>query len=263
MIADADGELEPDQWPLVIPYINGIINNTPLPSLGGLAPVTVHTGAVAHDPLSIVFYGNPPRVTELPPTAAAVHHHVATLQQHLEEAYNTARHAQDARRRQHGRRQLDIEDDAPVFEVGDFVLVARTAARNRDKTRTQWTGPAVVTRIVGPLVYEVTDLITDGVTEHHARFLKRYSDNSLAVTPQLKRFIAHAGTGYVAEFVVAHRLTDAGYELLVHWEGCTAAEDSWEPLERLHQQAPRFTTAYMRTVPHAEREAMRAALRRD
>ena len=140
------------------------------------------------------------------------------------------------------------------FAVGDYVLTASHA--DRSKVRPSWEGPARVIAVEpSGLVFLVQSLITSETKRYHARFLKRYSDASLTITPQLKEYIAFNSVGSVIHAIVGHRRLPGGpWELQVQWapdedvEEPAAVETTWEPLIQIFKDAPIAVRRYVRLL---------------
>src|SRR5690606_29098084 len=55
------------------------------------------------------------------------------------------------------------------FSPGDYVLVSRKGVRKGDKLRLWWTGPFLVTDIIGDNLYRVTNLLGKSYDVHSCR----------------------------------------------------------------------------------------------
>ena len=252
----AEARLDHGQWPSLLPIVASVINHSPSTVLDGLAPVTVHCGLPAINPVAVAFL---PTERELRPVdigSVNFKLHVKQLQEQLAASGQRVRDLP-------ARRRAAQPGETPVdFEVGSYVLVAqRGEKQRRDKLAVKWRGPARVTAFVGPLVAKVEDLVTGEVSEVHCQHLKRYADSDLVVSKQVVASAAYSGSGYVVRALLDHRFTPAA-ELLVSWEGYGAEEDSWEPLSVIMADVPAAVRQYARTVQDRERrEELLAYLR--
>lgn len=243
----AESRLDHGCWPSLLPIAAAVINHSPCSVLDGLAPVTVHCGLPAINPVAVAFL---PTARELRPvdiTSVNFRAHVTQLQEQLsgyrQRVLDTPARS---RARQPGERPVD-------FEVGCYVVVAlRGDKQRRDKLAVRWRGPARVVGFVGPLVAKVQDLVTGDVSEVHCQHLKRYADKDLVVSKQLVAFAAHSGSGFVVRAFLDHRLSPTA-ELLVSWEGFSAEEDSWEPMSVMLADVPAAVRQYARTVQDRKR----------
>ncbi|ETM52892.1 hypothetical protein L914_03557, partial [Phytophthora nicotianae] len=76
-----------------------------------------------------------------------------------------------------------------------------------------------------------------------------YADNSLAVTEDLLRHVAHNSEGLVVDTFLSTRYNtnEKRHELLVHWRCLDTVEDSWEPATVLLQDVPVAVKAFVRS----------------
>jgi len=240
-----DNDIDDEQWPTILPVVNAVLNNTPTPTLGGHAPITVFTGHPPFNPLDIIFS---PAIKDLVPTVPTAQHiidSVVTMQQRLHDATEAVQHTPQRKLKQRGT--------AIDFTVGDYVLTARRA-KLRDKTRPIWEGPAVVLEQLNDRVYRVQDLGSDYIQELHAEFIKRYADMTLTVTPQLRQFAAAGGRGEIIDHIDSHRLNPKTrrWEVLVRWQAYDDEEPTWQPLDRIKADAPTVVNSYIRTIKSPE-----------
>ncbi|ETM37608.1 hypothetical protein L914_15871 [Phytophthora nicotianae] len=124
--------------------------------------------------------------------------------------------------------------------------------------RVKWCGPAQVTAATSNWIFEIENLVTGERREAHASRLKFYADNSLAVTEDLHRHVAHNSEGHVVDTFLSTRYNtnEKRHELLVHWRGLDTVEDSWEPATVLLQDVPVAAKAFERS--HQDDEAVQA-----
>jgi hypothetical protein len=240
-----DARLAEDEWVYVLPNVNSVLNHSPTAVLGGLSPVTVMTGLRASSQLDVVFRRPLAEIVSMGvSTMTAVTAHVERMRDviyHRHELVAAVPH------RRHQSRPGEQEVD---FAEGDYVLVA--SVTRRDKTRPVWQGPARVVAVVHDRVYTVEDLVTSSRKDIHAQYLKRYADKDLVVTPQLLAFTAFNGRGNVIENIIGHREHLGQWELQIHWESESVEEASWEPLQRVFQDAAATVRRYVRLVADSE-----------
>ncbi|ETV98988.1 hypothetical protein H310_08461 [Aphanomyces invadans] len=72
---------------------------------------------------------------------------------------------------------------------------------------------------------------TSSTREAHSSRLKFYADDSLEVSEELLRHVAHNADGHVVDEFLDCRYNDRlpAYELLASWLGLQDIENSWEP----------------------------------
>ena len=245
--------LSEDDWPSWLPLVVSTINHSPSATLGGLCPVTVHTGLPPTNPLAVVFLPDPRDLVNVAPSITDIRAHTAAVALELH-SFRARVDAVPPRTRRPQRGEVPVD-----FEIGHYVLVAKHGPAARDKLRPIWSGPARVVAAPSPHVFTVEDLITSDRTDVHAAFIKSYADSQLVVSPQLLAFVAHCGRGYIVEAIVDHKLRPA--QLLVRWEGFP--EPSWEPLATVFHDTPVTVRQYARTVGNAEQRAVLLGLLRD
>ena len=132
--------------------------------------------------------------------------------------------------------------------IGEFVLVYAPVPRN--KMRIQWLGPFRVVDTIHDWVYVVEDINTHTRRSVHTNRIKPYADKKFAVTEDVYNQVAY-DTKFHFDFFVDWRENNAGkLELRVRWVGFEANEDSWEPVDRVHEDIPILTIQYLRTIAH-------------
>jgi hypothetical protein len=249
-----DAQLPEDEWWYILPNVNFLLNHTPTGVLGGLAPVTVMTGLQQSSQLEVVFQPAAGLVSFSSASLPAIRAHVEHMRSVIYD-----RHAFILALPGRAQRVLSGQQEVD-FAVGDYVLVANTT--RRDKTRSTWTGPArVVATSSADCVFTVEDLITSAHRDVHARFLKRYADSDLVITPQLLSYTAFNSRGNVIENIIDHRLIQGQWHLLIHWESEDMEDATWEPLIGIWRDAAATVRRYVRLVPaQADKQRLSAAL---
>jgi hypothetical protein len=222
-----EAQLPLEQWPYALPAVNSAINNNVSAALGGLCPRTVFLGRPRVDPLAIIFNPTTGACTVMPPPPDLVRQCTETLMEDLADYRKTV---SEVKHRHHIAKDLRV---TPVhIQPGDYVMVARTGAQLRDKTRSIWEGPAVVLRNVDsePLIFVIQDI----------------------------------NTGYVVDHIAGHRVLNGKWQLLIVWQGDTEADDeprqSWEPLEAMSRDVLTLVRRYARTLQGDPQEAFQQAL---
>ena len=142
------------------------------------------------------------------------------------------------------------------FAVGDYVLVRVAVPRN--KLRVKWLGPMRVVDTVHDRVWILEDLLTKKRQTVHGQRLMKYADRQLQVTEDLCNQIAYDDVFQVEKFINWRITDDDEMEVRVRWLGFTAAGDSWEPPQRLHEDVPVMLEQYFKAemekggTPHME-----------
>ena len=99
-------------------------------------------------------------------------------------------------------------------------------------------------------MFTVQDIVTEQSRTVHETYLKRYSDKSLVVNDELRRFAAHGGLGFDIEVLTGHRQQGRSWQVLVKWDGYE--EPTWEPLDRLAADVPEMLRKYTNSVVNAQ-----------
>lgn len=245
--------LSEDDWPSWLPLVVSTINHSPSATLGGLCPVTVHTGLPPTNPLAVIFLPDARDLVNVAPSVADIRAHTESVASELH-AFHDRVDAVRPRTRPPQRGEVPVD-----FEIGSYVLVAKHGPSARDKLRPIWSGPARVVDAPSPLVFTVEDLITSARTDVHAAFIKSYADSQLVVSPQLLAFVAHCGRGYIVESIIDHKILPA--QLLVRWEGFS--EPTWEPLATVFHDTPVSVRLYARTLDDPAQRLLLLGLLRD
>ncbi|ETP28616.1 hypothetical protein F442_22109, partial [Phytophthora nicotianae P10297] len=122
------------------------------------------------------------------------------------------------------------------FSVGDYVLKSRVDEKVGNKLLVTWIGPFVITR-ADSHSFRVRNLISGKESDVHASRLKFYADKSLNVNEELLEHVASQGIVLKVDGIRDHRWNDRikDYELLMHWHGLGAIEDSWEPMKSVRK----------------------------
>ncbi|KAF4147751.1 Chromo (CHRromatin Organization MOdifier) domain [Phytophthora infestans] len=242
--------LQPREWPSVIKIVQMVLNNTPSPALGGVAPITAMTGLKAMGPSDHLVIPGPFKTTTLEKIQLKQRVNVTRLQGALENMHKRITEV-NATLRASGRRTHDKKKGAVMtqFDIDDFVLYADVWQHTRSKLRDKWCGPAQVVATVSNWVFEIQNLITGQRKEAHASRLKFYADRSLNKTEELLLHIAHNSEGHVVDSLLEARYNrqEKRHQIKVRWQGFDSAEDSWEPATNLFQDVPAAVKGFART----------------
>ena len=136
----------------------------------------------------------------------------------------------------------------PNFEVGDFVLVRRAQDKGH-KLTFKWQGPKRITKIVSPLVYEVTSLVSNKFENVHAARIILYR-NDLDGKVVSKELMSHA-VHTEAHYEDIHRLRElkkngGEFFVRVEWEGLPDEIDhTWESTKNLNEDVPEMLREFL------------------
>ena len=246
----AGAELNLNDWPSFVPLVGLALNHSPLPSLDGLAPVQVMTGLPAHNVLRAV-YRRPDGTVHAFDTREkvwlSVTQYVSSIRSEMDDW-----HARVAGTSVAPHPRVNTHD----FAVGEFVFRLYTDSKPRSKLLGRWLGPYEVISVDSAHQCTLRDIVTGKRLVTHVSHMKLFSDKGLHVSPQLTRFIAHSGDGYVLETIAGHRVhDDLGPQLFCLWRGFSRDEGTWEGVPQLSRDVPAQVKAYCNKLqPLTERK---------
>ena len=245
----------PREWPQLCPLVQSAINHTPTAALNGLAPITVFTGLPAGNPLDAVFFPhNNNGISKPSSTGVDIVSLTEELRKSMDELHKGVK---EKRANLKETAQENQKGKLPNFDIGDYVLVAKTFAGIKGhKLSAKWYGPMQIVGALTPWVYEVKNLLTEVVSKAHITHLKFYHDPTLGVTEELKLQLAHDGVGYEVEKLDGHRKHNGRWELKVVWLAFQPTEATWEPIMQLYKDVAAMVRAYLKGLQcqtHAER----------
>jgi hypothetical protein len=218
--------------------------------LNNHTPFAAFLGRLPTSPLDVIFLPDSSEFVTIKPTTAEIADIITSITNDLHIIHDHVSEAADRPKPQRpGEQPVD-------FGIDDYVLYADNSARVTDKTRTHWLGPARVVNQVESdphsLAFLIQDLVNDKVKQVHASHLKRYADKDLVITPQLKEYIAQAGSGATFSNIIGHQFQNRQWKLKIHWEGYPAEEATWEPFTVLATDAAIMTQRYVKSLPDSD-----------
>jgi len=253
----SETRLDAESWIELLPVVNFAINNSPSRRLHGHAPVEAFVGHAPTSPLDVIFR---PAASEFSTISVDSDTFKAKIQQLQDALFDIHSNIQSvAPRKRQPRKGATVID----FDIGDYVLTARTTLRDKDKTRTPWQGPARVTAKVNDRTFVVTNLLNNTTSEVHADHIKRFANKDFTVTTQLRDFIAHGGALALVSKIIGHRRKGTQWELHVCWEGYLDSDATWEVLPSLMHDVPVMTRRYANSIDNeTQRKELLAEVKR-
>jgi len=270
----SENRMQFKDWMTLLPAVLMVLNHSPSPTLGGLAPFTVMSGRDPEHPLDAVFRLRDRKVQrsgEIGKEAVQVSYSqkamraTQDLQRELERIHKLVRSAKSKKRSANLRAQKKRESAAKRrgitphggYSVGDYVLAARLNPTN--KLQCRWLGPMRVVRVLSDWTYCVESLTTGRRYDRHANVLKRYCDSSLRVTQDLLSVVKHDDAVYLVKRILEWRVHPETMELqlLIEWDGLLSA--SWEPLQTMAEDVPQRVQQFC--DQHAKDPGARTLLR--
>ena len=142
----------------------------------------------------------------------------------------------------------------PMFEVGDYVLVARVRKPGRVPKLVQtWTGPWRVVPGGSEHVRVVEDIVTGETKEVHVVRMRPYADSSLVVGVEVREVFEM--TKHQGEFKIAHAISVGKdparvgeYRVQIAWVGLEDEEPTWEPMSTVYADAPKYLEQKLRRM---------------
>ena len=224
-----------------------ILNQLPSPSLAGVAPVTAMSGRDAMSPMDTIALPGHVVSATLEQIELSQRQYVTAAREALDQMHKQLSVANEKKREKARKSQAKAKGvKSAQFMVGDYVLYQDVWQHKRDKLRTTWCGPAVVSLVVSDWVYEIRNLITAGVRRVHASRLRFYSDQNLHMTKDFLAHVAHISEGFEVEKIVDVREHEKGngFEVFIKWLGLQSVENSWEPAQNIFEDVPVIFRAY-------------------
>ena len=237
-----------ERWPELLPYVQYIHNTTPSPSLGGRSPIECAFGYKPKDPLALALWTGTNMKnckTQVAKAAELRGAHLTDLSARLQELHQSLVTAQSEQQGRNQSRRKYKGAKLPTFDVGTFVLMGRRVG-NQEKLMLRWQGPYEVVDVPSPLIRGIRILgkpDSDLITIHVSR-IRMFADSKLNVTDTLVESAQHDARAFEVKDVVGHRVESGELELLVHWLGFSAADRTYEPIDKLLDNA----NVYLRTA---------------
>ena len=141
----------------------------------------------------------------------------------------------------------------PVYKLG-----------SAPKLVTTWTGPWRVVSGGSPHVYNVQDIVTGETKEVHVVRMRAYVDSSLAVGAEVQglfEMTKHQGEYEIQDILnIGEDPLNAGdYKVQVAWVGLDDEDPTWEPVEVMFKDVPKFLVRKLKQMrlPKRVRNALR------
>ena len=242
-----ENKLPTHDWPYLLPVIQHAINHAPSDRNDGIAPITAVLGAEPDSPLDHILLPHKPQPQFLNTMKPNIEHLVRDLRSKIGAIHRRIQHRRD----RIIARNLRCCRGAHVnFQIGDFVLMAKTRILPGNKLMAKWLGPMRIDSCVNDHVYMVSNMATGKTWQVHTQRLRPYADASLHVTEEIKEHLR-----YVKHRMTVKKLSKIRYDseqknlqILVEWLGLEPEEATWEPVENLLEDVPRLVRDYHRKL---------------
>jgi hypothetical protein len=215
-------------WPYLLPAIQDMSVSYKQVSLANECPRKVFMNLDGTSPMRSVFLPDVPIVAELP-TADGVSTHLTKTVEAVSQMHTDVLTASQKRsassRKSHDKTYKAIPIE---FGVGDYVLHANTYRKNLpNKLSVIWRGPYRVIGTLGPLVFQIEDLLTKELIEAHATRLRYYTDKKLLVDEcVVDALTTQASNEFYVSKIISHRFVKSAltFEFEVQWSGYSVLE---------------------------------------
>jgi hypothetical protein len=240
--------MQEQDWPMLVPIVQSILNHAPSSRLGGRAPIEAFTGLSATRPLNTLIHPVLKTVKSIEEIDESLKQELRLLALRRNELHkNVARIAARLRDRKRERINKDRKKNYPNFIRGDFVLVG-ILNKSKQKLKARWTGPRRITEVLNDWVYEVEDLITQKKEKVHAERLKFYSESDLEVTEELRNQIAHNDEKFEIDEILDIKYEEqyGRYMILIRWKNFGDDENTWEFIDEVWETTREVVKNYLK-----------------
>jgi hypothetical protein len=109
-------------------------------------------------------------------------------------------------------------------------------------------GPFRIVDTLNEYVYVVEDVVTSRRKSVHVQRLRMFAEADFQLTEDIRNQSAYDDQTHLENIVDWRETDEALLELRVRWLGFTPAEDTWEPIDRLHEDQPELVERFLRQV---------------
>jgi transposase InsO family protein len=267
----SERRLRIEDWPRVLPVVQGALNQMPADRLNGKSPLTAFTALPGGTQLTSILHPSEAVTTTVDWVDAQVNEHLATVRAALDGMHAEMIAASEKRKRA-ARERVARRQGVTLtrFTEGYFVLAATATGKNGNTLSLVWRGPKRVVRALNDYTFEVQDLIEPfAISIRHAARLQLYRDAARGQVDELTEQAIHGEGGHLVEAIRACRLSPDTHQWEVHvkWFGLDEVEASWEPAEVIQEDVPVLFSRFVDETPddparHRMKEALVALARR-
>jgi hypothetical protein len=172
-------QLNSKQCPEVARIVQSVLNNSPSPQRGNIAPITAFTGRAPDFPLRSLVTPDKNVTLTLDDFQAPQLLQIQELRLAFDEIHKRSKTFADSNRASARQQKNQSPAVAANFEVGDFVLVDKRELRGGKRLGLKWNGPQRIVATRSDHAYEVEDITTSVVTHVHSTRLRFYHDSFL------------------------------------------------------------------------------------
>ena len=243
----------PSEWPLALGAVQWALNSAYRERMG-TTPFQMMAGRPPATPMSVLAGkdGDAWTVEELDVSCEQMQSWVAGWVREQEDLRRDV--VKRVREQRERVREVSGRGYLPVFEVGDYVLVARVRKPGRVPKLVQtWTGPWRVVSGGSEHVRVVEDIVTGETKEVHVVRMRPYADSSLVVGAEVREVFEmtkHQGEFEIADVIsVGKDPARVGeYRVQIAWVGLEDEEPTWEPMSTVYADAPKYLEQKLRRM---------------
>ena len=172
--------VELNKWPSVIKLVQGAMNRQSKASRANMSPIELTTGIKPKSASARMLHVGGTLDILSPQASLTLNESARKLARRMEEIYDMANLARRAKSEQN--RARTNPGVIPALDTGIFVLYAKH--KSDTKLDYTWLGPAVITKMVSPLVYTIRPYTTFESVEFdiHISRLRRFAGSQLRMT---------------------------------------------------------------------------------
>ena len=225
------------EWPDLVPIMQSVLNNSPSPQRGNVAPITAMTGLEPKPPIKTFLRSTTTKPVSLTDAQYERLRNIKDLCEAVDKLHPMVQASVQKNRKKH--RQAASRGELPNFIEGDFVLLAREDFHAGEKLALRWRGPRRIVKSLSDYVFEVEDLRNGQIEQAHGSRLKYYSDASLNVEAILPHVLA-SETGMPVARLLELVEKEGQLFVRVRWKGLQTSEDTLEPIEKVFEDVPKM-----------------------